>query len=254
MPAASEPYEFSFPYPPQLKGGDKAGCDAREDANVDLYSYNSETGTWTGPLSGPVYTNPSYLEISSSNTGWKGIAIDVSYEGKIDQSDGHTLIDSVFFHAERCYRASTEFGFSHYLKGQPSDAQISFYYEINANCHPVGKCRVHGSGEPLEEKRDNVPIQIPLHPNSRGGSNWIYEAFLIDGGSKWRIRVRDPYTHKDQIAPIDHDVQDFFMQTVKEYAAQGATGFVTATATRDGALIYSDNPPVMNIVRIYSAK
>lgn len=254
QPPAPTPYEFSFPYPSQSKGAAKEGCDARENPNVDLYRYDSQTQAWTGPLNGPIYTNPSYLEVSPRTTGWKGIAIQVSYAGKIDQPNGHTLVDSVFFHDERCYRASTEFGFSHYVKGLPADGNIYFYYEINANCHPTGKCRVHTSGAPLVEQRVNVAIQIPAKPNSRGGSDWLYEAYLIDGGARWHIRVVDPHKHKDQISPVNHDVQDFFLDAAKDYAEHGATGYATATATRDGTLLYSDKPPEMNIVKVYSAK
>ena len=254
MPPASPPYEFSFSYPTQTKGGFKEGCDAQENANVDLYRYDTATKTWTGPLAGPVYTNSGYLQRSSRTTGWKGIAVQVSYQGKIDQPNGRTLIDSVFFHNERCYRAATEFGFSHYLKGLASDSNIHFYYEINANCQPKGKCRVHGAGDVLEDQRVNIPIPIPTKPNSQGGSDWLYQAYLIDSGAKWRIRVVDPYKHNDVARPIDHTIHDFFSATAKDYAEHGATGYVTATSTRDGDLVLSSDPPTMNIVKIYSAK
>lgn len=254
VPTAAPPFEFSFPVPPQPKGGNKEGCDARENPNVDIYRYHPETQTWTGPLDGPVYTNPSYLERSPLSSGWKGIAAQVSFEGKVDEALGHTLIESIFFHEERCYRASTEFGFSHYIKGQPSDKQIWFYYEVNANCQPKGKCRVHASGEPLVEQRVNVPIPIPAKPNSRGGADWLYEAYLIDGGAKWHIRIVDPHSHKEQTKPIDHDVEEFFKKIVADYAEQGASGYVTATATRDGVQVYTKDPPVMNIVKIYAGK
>jgi hypothetical protein len=254
MPSASPPYEFSFPYPTQAKGGIKEGCDAQENPKVDLYRYDSATATWTGPLAGPIYTNPGYLQRSPLTDGWKGIAVQVSYEGKIDQFNGHTLIDSVFFHDERCYRASTEFGFSHYLKGLASDGNLSFYYEINANCKLKGKCRVHGTEDVLMDQRVNVAIPIPTKPNSHGGADWLYKAYLVDGGSKWHIRVVDPHNHKDVTAPIDHTIRDFFLDTAKDYFEHGATGYVTATATRDGALIDSGHRPVMNIVKMYSAK
>ncbi len=253
-PTAAFPYVFSFPYPPQLKGASSAECNAHENPNVDLYRYNSQTQTWSGPESGPIYRNPAYIEISAVTRGWKGIALQVSYQGKIDSPNGHTLVDSVFFHTERCYRASTEFGFSHYVKGRPGDAQIFFYYEINANCQPKGKCRVHGTGETLTDTRVNLPIPIPTVRNSRGGSDWLYEAYLTGGGAKWHIRVVDPHTHKEQTKPIDHDVHDFFVDIAKGYAGNGAVGYVTATATRDGVLEYSSDPPFMNIARIYAAK
>jgi hypothetical protein len=254
MPSAPLRYEFSFPYPTQAKGGEKEGCDAQENPQIDLYRYDSATATWTGPLTGPIYTNPGYLQRSQLTNGGKGIAVQVSYEGKVDQFDGHTLIDSVFFHNERCYRAATEFGFSHYVKGLPSDGDLSFYYEINANCHPKGKCRVHGAEDVLMDQRVNVKIPIPTKPNSNGGPDWLYEAYLIDGGFKWHIRVVDPHNHKDVIAPIDHTIQDFFLDIAKDDFEHGATGYVTATATRDGALTVSSNPPVMNVVKMYSAK
>jgi hypothetical protein len=253
-PPVSLPYEFSFPYPSQPKGASSAECNAQENPNVDLYRYDSKSETWTGPLSGPIYRNPTYLQVTQLTSGWKGIAVQVSYEGKVDSSTGHTLVESVFFHNERCYRASTEFGFSHYVKGLAGDDKIYFYYEINANCQPKGKCRLHGTQDALTDTRVNVPIPIPSEPNSQGGSDWLYEAYLIDSGAKWHIRVVDPHKLKTRGAPIDHDVHDFFQDIARDYAAHGADGYVTATATRDGALEYSSHPPVMNVVKIYAAK
>jgi hypothetical protein len=253
-PPVSSPYEFSLPYPFQPTGALSEACNAQENPNVDLYRYDSQTQTWSGPLTGPIYRNPTYLEVTELSGGWKGIAVEVAYQGTIDSSNGHTLVESVFFHKERCYRASTEFGFSHYMKGLPGDDKIYFYYEINANCQPKGKCRVHGTEDALTDQRVNVPIAIPSQPNSHGGSDWLYEAYLIDGGAKWHIRVVDPYKHETKGAPIDQDVQDFFRDIANEYAAHGGEGYVTATATRDGPLLDSTNPPVMNIVKIYAAK
>ncbi len=253
-PPASLPFEFSFPYPSQAKGALSEECNAQENPNVDLYRYSAQSHTWTGPLSGPVYRNPSYLQVSPLASGWKGIAVQVSYEGRADSFNGHTLVESVFFHNERCYRASTEFGFSHYVKGLPADDKIYFYYEVNANCQPKGKCRIHGTEDALEDQRVNVPISIPSGPNSRGGSEWLYEAYLINGGAEWHIRVVDPYKHENKAEPMNRDVHDFFRDIAMDYAEHGASGYVTATATRDGPLVESSNPPVMNIVKIYSAK
>ena len=254
MPPVSRPYEFSLPYPTQPKGALSAACNAQENPNVDLYRYDSQNQTWSGPLTGPIYRFPTYLEVSESTSGWKGIAVHVLYQGKVDSGNGHTLVESVFFHDERCYRASTEFGFSHYVKGLAGDDKIYFYYEINANCQPKGKCRVHGTQDALTDTRVNVPIAIPSDTNSHGGSDWLYEAYLTDGGAKWHIRVVDPYKHEPKGAPIDQNVQDFFRDIAAGYAAHGGEGYVTATATRDGPLLSSSNPPVMNIVKIFAAK
>jgi hypothetical protein len=254
QPPASPPYIFSFPYPSQPKGAYTESCNAQEDPKVDLYRYDAKTQSWTGPLTGPIYRNPAYLEVSPLLTGSKGIAVQVSYSGKADESNGHTLVDSVFFHDERCYRASTEFGFSHYIKGLADDNKIWFYYEVNANCQPKGKCRVHGTDNELTDQRVNIPIPIPTKPNSRGGSDWLYEAYLTADGAKWHIRILDPHKHKEIAAPIDHTIQDFFRDIAADYAQRGATGYITATATRDGTLNISSDPPVMNIVKVYSAK
>jgi hypothetical protein len=253
-PQVSPPYEFSFPDPLQLSGAYSEACNARENPNVDLYSYNAQTQTWMGPLSGPIYRNPSYIQISPLATGWKGIGVQVSFEGKIDSSNGHTLVESTFFHDERCYRASTEFGFSRSVHGLPGDDTVFFYYAINANCQPQGKCRVHGTQDILTSQTVHLPIPIPAEPNSQGGSDWLYEAYLIDGGAKWHIRVVDPHRHVTRGEPIDLDVQPFFQDIAKDYATSGAKGYVTSTATRDGVLEPSSNPPVMNVVKIYAAK
>jgi len=254
VPPASLPYEFSFPYPPQPKGAYSEACNAQENPNVDLYSYNSEDQTWTGPLTGPVYRNPSYIQRSPLTSGWKGIAVQVSFAGKIDSSNGHTLVESTFFHNEPCYRASTEFGFSRSVQGLPGDNTIFFYYAINANCQPQGKCRVPGTQEILTSQTVHVPIQIPAEPNSQGGSDWLYEAYLIDGGAKWHIRVVDPHKHVTHGAPMDAVIEGFYQDIAKDFSANGAKGYVTSTATRDGTLEPSTNPPVMSVAKIYAAK
>jgi hypothetical protein len=253
-PRAFSPYEFSLPYPSQNEGGWSHNCDLAENPNVDLYQYTAQTQTWIGPLTGPVYRNPSYLEVSGLGNGRKGLAVRVLYSGSVPAASGNTLVESVFFHTDRCYHASTEFGFSHAVRGLPTDNQISFYNELNANCQPTGKCRVHGTDENLIDQRVNMPVTIPAAPNSQGGSDWLYEAYLINGGSQWRIRVVDPYNFAEQTAPVDYNVSSFFLDVAQNYWANGATGYVTATSTRNGPLALSQERPVMNVVKIVVAK
>ena len=50
-------------------------CNAQENPNVDLYRYDSANQTWSGPLTGPIYRYPTYLEVSQLTSGWKGIAV-----------------------------------------------------------------------------------------------------------------------------------------------------------------------------------
>jgi len=84
QPLASPPYIFAFPYPSQPNGAYSESCNAQENPDVDLYRYGPQTQSWTGPLTGPIYRNPAYLEVSPLLTGAKGIAVQLSYEGKID--------------------------------------------------------------------------------------------------------------------------------------------------------------------------
>jgi len=203
IPPVVPPYEFSLPYPAQAQGASSADCNALENPSVYPYQYDPQTKTWAGPLTGPVYRNPTYLEVSVFGSGRKGLAAQVSFAGEVDASNGNTLVESVFFHTDRCYHASTEFGFSHHINGLPGDGQVYFYYEVNANCHPTGKCRVRETGENLVDQRTNVPLAIPAGPNSHGGSDWVYEAYLVDGGGQWRIRVADPYTFENKTEPAN---------------------------------------------------
>jgi hypothetical protein len=253
VPSVVPPYEFSLPYPAQTQGAWSEDCNARENPDVDLYYYDPASKTWQGPLAGPVYRNPTYLEVSREGHGRKGIAVQVSFAGRAGPPNGNTLVESVFFHSDRCYRASTEFGFSHYIQGRPSDDQIYFYYELNANCSPTGKCRAHGTEENLVDQRVNLPIAIPSGPNSHAGSDWFYEAYLINGGSQWHVRVIDPYSYMKVAEPVDQDVAGFFRDIAENYWGAGADGYVTATATRNGPLSYSA-VPVMNVVKIDVAK
>lgn len=254
QPPASPPFEFSLPYPPQSTGAWTQACNARENPAVDLYKYDAASKTWSGPLTGPVYRNPSLIEIGVRAAGWKGIAARASFDGQAGRAGGPALAQAVFVHDEPCYRASTEFGFFRYLKGTPNDGKIFFYYELHANCSPAGKCRAPATGEILEDRQDSVPVAAAGAINSRGGTDWLYEAYLIDGGARWSIRVEDPYDHRTQSPPVIHDVQDFYQSIAHDYFTRGAEGYVTATSERSGPVSYMGDPPSLNVGKVYAAK
>ncbi len=251
---ASLPYLFSLPYPPQSTGAWTQACNARENPAVDLYKYDAAAKTWSGPLAGPVYRNPSAIEISGRAAGWKGIAVRAAFDGKAGRAGGSTLAQAVFFHDEPCYRASTEFGFDRYLKGAPSDDIVYFYYELHANCSPAGKCRASGTGEILVDRRDSVPVAAAGALNSQGGTDWLYEAYLIDGGARWYIRVEDPYRHRTRSPPMIHAVDDFYQPIARDYYTRGAEGYVTATSERSDPVSFTGEAPALNVVKIYAAK
>lgn len=254
QPPAVPPDGFALPYPPQASGAWTQACNARENGEVDLYTFDAATKTWTGPLAGPVYRNPSLIEVSVRAAGWKGIGVRASFDGNAGRYDGSTLAQAVFFHDERSYRASTEFGFFRYLKGTPGDGKVFFYYELHANCNPAGKCRNAAMGQILEDRQDSVPIASAGALNSRGGTDWLYEAYLIDGGARWYIRVEDPFKHQLQSPPLVRDVQDFYQTVAKGYYAQGAEGYVTATSERSGPFSYTGEAPTLKVVKIFAAK
>ncbi len=252
-PAVEAPFEFAMPYPAQ-GGGNDAGCTAEENAKVEIYSYDARTGTWAGPATGPVWRYPSYVEVSGKGEGRKGIAVRTAYFGKAAGARGASVVESVFFHDDRCYHASAEFGFSHSVKGAATDATVQFYYEINANCNPKGKCRARGTGEILIDQRDNVPVAIPEGVNSRGGRDWVYEAYLIEGGARWRVRVVDPYTFEEKAKAVDWEVKDFFAAAAREYWERGAEGYVTATSLRIGEMVTEGAGPWMGVAKVAVAK
>lgn len=252
QPPAAPGYEFSLPDPAQTQGGMSEQCNARENPDVDLY--RQEGNSWVGPLSGPVYRNPLYSYVSEKAAGRKGIAVQVAFSGGPVSNTGQWLAQAVFFHDEPCYRASTEFGFDRYLKGLPGDSTVYFYYELHANCKPDGKCRNHQTGAIWLDQRESIPLGTPPGANSRGGPDWLYEAYLEDGGTLWVLQVRDPYTHKEALAPLRRAVKDFWTDSGKSYFAKGADGYITATAVRDGPIAYSGGPPTMNLAHIWVAK
>lgn len=136
----------------------------------------------------------------------------------------------------------------------PGDNTVYFYYEIHANCKPDGKCRDHNTGATLIDERESIPLNTPSRPNSQGDSDWLYEAYLEDGGTLWVIQARDPYTHKDVAAPLRRVVKDFWLAAGRNFFENGADGFVTATAERNGPILYSGDAPTMNIAKIWVAK
>ncbi len=253
-PVAVSPFEFSLPYPAQKEGGWSEQCNARENINVDLYRYNAATNTWTGPLTGPVARSPLLSYESGKASGRKGIGVQAAFSGKADSHNGASLTDAVFFHTDPCYRANTEFGFSRPVTGTGHDATVYFYYEANANCKPDGKCRVHGTEEVLIDQAHSVALATPAGVNSRGGADWLFEANLVNGGTAWSVHVRDPYGFQDKTPPLSVPVQEFWREIGAQAFEHGATGYVTATAVRNGDLLYSGDAPAMNVVKIWVAK
>ena len=254
VPLVKPPYVFSLPYPAQPRGAVSHDCVLEANSTVDIYGYDPGTRVWTGPVKGPIYRYPGYVERSSGFGGWKGLAVQVAFTGKATADDPSTVIQSVFFHDERCYLASFEFGFSRYVKGWAGEDRVSFYYESNANCQPPGKCRSRATGENLIERRVNLPLAIPSGHNSRGGVDWLYEAYLADGGAIWRVLVLDPYTREEKAGPFRVEVQGFLLETAREYFAHGGFGYVTATSSRIGPLAVPADPPSLDIVKIFAAK
>jgi hypothetical protein len=49
-------------------------------------------------------------------------------------------------------------------------------------------------------------------------------------------------------------VQEFWREIGAQAFEHGATGYVTATAVRNGDLLYSGDAPAMNVVKIWVAK
>jgi len=253
-PTVLPPYEFSLPDPEQQQGASSEICNARENPNVDLYRWDPGRRAWAGPLEGPVYRSPTDSFVGTFATGRKGIAAHLLFTGKGSSYNGNSLAQAVFFHDEPCYRASTEFGFFRYVKGLPADDTVYFYYEINANCTPSGKCRTHGTSQVLNDQQEAVPLPPQPGFNSRGGADWLYVAYLINGGAQWRIEVLDPYTFADIFPPLTPAVKDFFARTASDYDWGGANGYITATSTRSGTVLYSGEAPTMKIVNIFVAK
>jgi len=253
-PSVLPPYELSLPDPVQPQGAWSVTCNARENPNVDLYHYDTERRTWIGPLAGPVLRSPTDSYVSPLGVGYKGIAAQLLFTGKGSSYIGTSLAQAVFFHDELCYRAATEFGFFRYGRGLPEDETVYFYYEVNANCAPQGKCRIHGTDQILTDQQEAVPLPKAAASNSAGGGDWLYKAYLINDGAQWVIEVIDPYTFADTFPLLTLEVKDFFRGAATEYFRQGATGYITATSTRSGPVGYVGEPPSMQVAEILIAQ
>jgi hypothetical protein len=251
-PRAAAGYEFSLPFPAQSKGGMSEECGAGESTGVALYQRDGES--WEGPLTGPVYRYPLNSYRSGKIAGGKGIAVQLGFTGGEVIYGGQTLIQSVFFHDEPCYRAATEFGFDRYLQGRPTDGTVYFYYEIHANCKPDGKCRDRQNGITLADRRESVPLKTPRGENSRGRSEWLYEAYLDKGGAVWAIQIRDPYSNRAAAPPLPHAIKDFWQAAGRRFFESGTEGYVTATSMRNGTVAYSGDMPMMNVARVAIVK
>jgi hypothetical protein len=136
----------------------------------------------------------------------------------------------------------------------PEDETVYFYYEVNANCAPQGKCRIHGTDQILTDQQEAVPLPKAAASNSAGGGDWLYKAYLINDGAQWVIEVIDPYTFADTFPLLTLEVKDFFRGAATEYFRQGATGYITATSTRSGPVGYVGEPPSMQVAEILIAQ
>lgn len=136
------------------------------------------------------------------------------------------------------------------MKGLPEDQTVYFYYEINANCQPEGKCRVPGTGQVLTDQQQAIALPTPAGASPTAGSAWLYLAYLINGGAQWRIQVLDPATLADAVSPLTLDVASFFADAASQFDQNGADGYISATSTRNGPVLYAGPAPAMQVAKI----
>ncbi len=240
-PAVPPGFNWSLPYPDSAVGAwpDNTGCNyndpyvsgiPRRNNRLPMQIYDTSGKLETGAIE---RTNPAYIYRTGMISEVRGFAVQARFTGEDAVSGGSDLWQAAFYHSQRCYGAATEVGFFRQI-GAAGGAGLVFYYNINANCSPAGKCRVQKPGadwENLQEQTDGVAIPIPP-----GGGEWMYAAWLSVDESEWNITRRDPVYPFAIRASVTRPVLPWFAKYAHEMAnGRGLQGYVTLTSQISGA-------------------
>jgi hypothetical protein len=201
------PAEFTIPQPTTYTGSSDttlpSPCSYTDTFTDGLTSYNpnlrfmNETGT--------ISRSPgSYVQRSTYLTDVAGLAMQATFGAGLGTSATATQ-ESVFYHSQRCFDATTEFGFFRNINGNAtSEWTLNFYYADNANCPTSGthECQIFetvgGWTTITNNLFTNATVSIPQCPDSASSGtdySWVYRAWVTKpSGYQWNITVTDPYT------------------------------------------------------------
>ncbi len=251
-PIPPSPAIVQLSFPNQSVGAQDSVTNCATYSALQYNHFTYDGASWTGPITGPVYRYFTNYYATIGNPGrdfpmnaWAGLSFDAAFDGKIQANSSpstQTFIQSIFYHQSQCYEWGNEFGFYKLLQNPGNATEngtIYFYYSQNPNCYNVaslGSCRDKTSGASLVATTVSVPLAAP-GLNSRGGSNWIYRAYLTSA-TNWRIRIVDPYAGSDFMPPVDSaiDPAGFYASTATTMFTSGQTGYISAVQQRNSIL------------------
>jgi hypothetical protein len=213
--------------------------------------------------------NPTYIYRTSELADVRGIGVQGSFQGTGTggaggMANGNVLTQSVFYHSQRCYTATTEFGFARTVGAPSGDVgpnTLLFYYSIYTNCpdncliNNVLETQIGGYSLKLSSPMvTQVSIPIPQTLNSAGRTDWLYEAWLVESGGNytWNIVVLDPVDYAQQGSKITlGPVQSWFVQYANQMLNNGGlNGYMTITSNLSAQWSPVPNPDYSVSLRV----
>jgi len=283
------PFQWSLQYPyanPFASEPDDTGC-LTTDKFMDGKgaSFNM---TITNQPAGTIYRYlPAYFYRSSPVTDIRGIGLQAEFRGNGTNNDEKNgLWHSAFFHSQRCYGGTTEFGFRRVINntmGGPSypsisEAIVQFYFTVNTNCSITNlNCSVtngyNNQSYYIGEWGYGGNLPIPTVPNSRNGDDWLYLAWLEPGATYWMFEIVDPYTNQlnnvTQVTvptppnDVPQNRPDLPSGIFQQYAFTmippqgGLSGYLSMTSELGSSWVSPPNPVTnvsMNVVNLFAVK
>ncbi len=160
---------------------------------------------------------------------------------------------SVFYHSQRGYYCSTEFGFFRTTSGSGGflpDRQVHFYYGVYENA-VGGATYVNGSDTAVSQQEDSYLLLTNLD------YQWRYEAEISDDLSHWVITVRFAEPTLGTVGAIQAQYTLGLQSWFAPYAAEmrngaGLTGYITCSSLLNSGPPYNGvGAPYMNVQGVH---
>lgn len=183
----------------------------------------------------------------------RGIGVTCMHGGFNPIGNGTNSQFSVFYHSQRGYYCSTEFGFFRATSGTGGflpDRQMHFYYGVYENS-VAGGTYVNGITEPVEQHESSSLFLINMD------YQWRYEAEISDDLTNWVITVRVADPALGTVGTINSQTMLSVQPWFSSYAAEmrngaGLTGYVTCSSLLNSGPPFTESgAPYMTVSGIH---
>jgi hypothetical protein len=222
--------QASYLFPPSETGAVDTGCPWPVGPPVAPPYWFTGPGSSAEPLPNGTDVDvsrwPSHGNVSNrQKDAFMGLIFTGFFAGTVTSApSGNALVETVFYHSQKCYFASTEFGFFRDMIAQ----QTYFYYAHDANCGVDLYCRSGNEASDPYVNSTGANIAIP----DAGVAPITYMAWLdtyqSSGSTHYRFHVRVVDATKavlfDSVEASGHDA---LLKTM-----MAASGYVTVGIVR----------------------